>query len=250
MLGGVCAGIAQRLDADAIVVRIFVVLLTCVTAGLAAIAYAIMWARMPLEPEGPVLFDIMPERAESSAYGLISGDGKAASCQAANAGDRAPGTMPVLVRLALAVALVVLFLIVSTNICPYVPGTRWWQFWPVGFMIAGVCLIVFPVNSEFEVMWHALGIVVTSVFAMVLPATLGITTWASLLYAVTVLWPLPALALVVFIAGAVTRDGRMVVVSAFIVVAFCLIALFAFALPNDPVAMMRLAYGEMAMTHL
>ena len=244
-----CAGIADRIDADAIAIRVFAVLLACVTFGVGVVAYVILWVRLPLEAEGPVLYDVLPEYAESSAYGVISSDGKPAACRSC-AGREGAQSAPVFVRLAVAVALILLFLVVSTGISPFVPGTRWWQFWPVAFMIGGLLLVVFPIKSDFEIAWHAFGIVITSIFATMLPAALGMTPWPVLMHASMALWPLLALALVMFVVGIVMRDSRIVIAATLLVVTFCLLALYLFALPSAPYAMMRYFDGEMGVVHL
>ena len=146
VLGGVCAGIAERIDADAIVVRIFAVLLACVTFGLAIIAYAVMWVRLPLEPEGPEPFEVMPENAESNVFGTIAYQEDGTVLRSANLNRSDSEGFPIVARLAVAVGLMLLFLVVSINVSPLVPGTRWWQFWPLAFMIVGLCLMIVPMR--------------------------------------------------------------------------------------------------------
>ena len=49
--GGVCAGLADVLGIDAVVVRILAVLLCLITVGLGAVVYIVLWVLMPLAPE-------------------------------------------------------------------------------------------------------------------------------------------------------------------------------------------------------
>ena len=131
-IGGVCAGLAEHFDLDPIVVRILAVLITIMTLGLGAIVYVVLWARLPLEDAAGVLYEITPESAESNAFGSVD-------CQTGRAVSKDRETdvdgATMLARLAVAVCLVLLFLIVAMNISPLVPGIEWWQFWPVGFLI-------------------------------------------------------------------------------------------------------------------
>ena len=70
-VGGVCAGIAEHLDFDPIVIRILAILLTVVTLGLGGVAYLLLWALIPRRPELSATYDIIPERAESIAHGHL-----------------------------------------------------------------------------------------------------------------------------------------------------------------------------------
>ena len=231
VLGGVCAGIAERIDADAIVVRIFAVLLACVTFGLAVIAYAVLWVRLPLEPEGPEPFEVMPENAESNVFGAIvyQEDGTVLRSNSLNQSNSEG--FPIFARLAVAVGLMLLFLVVSINVSPLVPGTRWWQFWPLAFMIVGLFLMIMPVKSKFEALWHAIGILITSAAALLLPIVLEIAPPDSISDALATLWPLAVMALVIFVIGIATKKGLVMITGSVLFAMFCLLTLYLFALP-------------------
>ena len=231
VLGGVCAGIAERIDADAIVVRIFAVLLVCVTFGLAAIAYAVMWVRLPLEPEGPEPFEVMPENAESNMFGTIAYYEDGTVLRNKSLDQPTSGGIPIFARLAVAVGLMLLFLVVSINVSPLVPGTQWWQFWPLAFMIVGLCLMIVPMRSKFEALWHAIGIVITSAAALLLPIVLEIAPSGSISSAFATLWPLAVMSLVIFAIGIASRKGLVVVTGSVLFAMFCLLTLYLFALP-------------------
>ena len=47
MIGGVCGGIAEHLDADPTIIRLGWVLLTLLSVGLGLIAYLIAWLIVP-----------------------------------------------------------------------------------------------------------------------------------------------------------------------------------------------------------
>jgi phage shock protein C len=51
MIGGVCGGLAQTLAIDAVIIRLFFVLLT-LGGGAGVLIYFILWIIMPLEGEG------------------------------------------------------------------------------------------------------------------------------------------------------------------------------------------------------
>ena len=219
-VAGVCAGIAERHDLDAIVVRVFAVLLAGVTLGLGIILYIVMWVYVPLQPGGLEPYDVMPASAESSAYGDTLSAVSGARAAYGEGRDRS-GDIPVLARLAVAVALMLLFLAVSIGIAPMFSGSQWWQFWPLLPLIAGLCLIVIPARTSHEALWHALGIVLTSVSAMMLPMALGVVSWMTLADALGQLWPLLVLSVVLFIAGVYRGTGALVIVAGFCIVVFC-----------------------------
>ena len=138
---------------------------------------------------------------------------------------------PIVARLAVAVGLMLLFLVVSINVSPLVPGTRWWQFWPLAFMIVGLFLMIMPVKSKFEALWHAIGILITSAAALLLPIVLEIAPPDSISDAFATLWPLAVMALVIFVIGIATKKGLVVITGSVLFAMFCLLTLYLFALP-------------------
>ena len=71
MAGGVCAGIAERLGVDAVVVRTLVVVLCLMTCGLGVLVYVIMWLALPLAPDQPHPVDVQPHEVSSETYGEV-----------------------------------------------------------------------------------------------------------------------------------------------------------------------------------
>jgi phage shock protein PspC (stress-responsive transcriptional regulator) len=55
ILGGVCAGIANRLDADLNLVRLLTIGLAVITGGVGILVYAALWLIMPLPDASPGL---------------------------------------------------------------------------------------------------------------------------------------------------------------------------------------------------
>lgn len=225
-IGGVCAGLAIHYDLDAIVVRILAVLLAGLTLGLACIAYLVLWARIPLESELHAPYDIKPESAESSAFGCVD-------CSSSVDEQTRLGSIPLLARLAVAVGLMFLFLAVSMGVSPFVPGTHWWQFWPLSLLMGGLCLIIIPVHTRFETAWHAAGIAFTSISASMLPMSLGIMSWSTIGCAFQQLWPLLLAAGVLFGVGLYRRNDALLLLAAFCIVAFCLIGLVFCVVPGE-----------------
>lgn len=229
-VAGVCAGIAERLDFDPIVVRILAILLTIVTFGLAAIVYIALWAKLPLEPEPSAPYDVTPQQAASTTIGEVD------FIDVTNFGLSKSGDstgIPIVPRLVTAVVLMLLFLVVAMNVAPMVAGTHWWQFWPLALLITGLFLIVVPVLNRYEAAWHSLGIAVTSVSAMMLPMSLEVVSWDTIPYAFEHLWVLVIVAAVLFAFGFMRDSGPLMVAGALLFAIFCLVTLFAYAVPGD-----------------
>ena len=224
-VGGVCAGLAEYFELDSIVVRILAVLLTTLTLGLAAIVYVVLWLNLPLEPERSSLYEVMPESAESSAFGCVD-------CSSIGS-EHQSSDIPLLARLAVAAGLMVLFLAVSMNVSPLLPGTSWWQFWPLGLLMVGLCLIIIPIRTKHEAIWHAVGIVLTSFSASALPMSLGIISWNTVNCAFGLLWPLVVFAVALFAVGLHSGHNAYILGSAFLLVAFCVLGILLCAVPGE-----------------
>lgn len=227
-LAGVCAGIAEYCDFDPIVIRILAVLLTLSTFGLAAIVYLILWAYLPRASETRGLYEVMPEGVESSAYGKM--DYESAVGVASNAAGNGPS---LLARLAIAVFLMLVFMVVAINVTPLLSSGEWWQFWPLVLLMAGLCLTVIPMGGKHATAWHAVGIVVMSVGASLLPMSLGVVSWETVPYAFSQLWVFVAVSVILFVLGYVRNVGPLMVAAALCFVAFCLISLLVYGVAGD-----------------
>lgn len=226
-LAGVCSGLADYFDADVLVVRILAVLVTLATFSLGAFAYLAMWAVVPLEPVQAVPYEVLPENATSD----IRGDQPSAP---ANGGDNArqPQTISAGSRIGMAIALVLLFFFASFNFAPMVPGTQWWQFWPLAPLIVGLLLVVIPARTKYEGAWHALGIVVTALAAMLVPMSVGIVSWETLPLGLQRFWWLLVAAVALFAYGMKRNSLALMMAGALCVVIFCLCTLYFCSMPG------------------
>lgn len=228
-IGGVCAGVAERFDLDPIVVRILAVFIALLTAGLGVIAYIVLWVRWPREAESDAPYEVTPESAESSSFGSVDCEtGRVAG----HAGSKPSSGIPLTTRLAIAAGIMLLFLAVSMNLSPLVPGTEWWQFWPLALLILGLCFIIIPVPTRFEAAWHALGIVITAIAATLLPMTLDIMAWETVPNALSQGWPFVVAAALVFAYGVYRKSNALMICASFFIVAFCVFMLAVWALPG------------------
>ena len=234
-LAGVCAGIAECYDMDAISVRILFILLTLVTCGFALLVYVALGFLLPRAADSAPLYDVMPEQAESNAFGNLDCARLSDSML-----DRQSSGSNLVIRLGVAVAIMILFMVIAVNATSLVVGASWWQFWPTICLMAGLCLTIVPVGVGREVAWHAFGIVLMSTAAMALPMSLGVIGWETIPYALSHLWPLIIVAVTMATVGFARGIDALVVGGALCVTAFCLAALALFALPGSADALMVL----------
>ena len=251
-VAGVCAGFAEAFNLDTLVVRILAVLLVLATFGIAAIVYLVLWFIIPPEQTGSNTassYEVMPvmvnsENRSASPFGAMGSTANSAadtgsglrrfgraSSQAADADGGERLSIPA--RVAVAVVLVALFVAASMNVSPLLHGIQWWQLWPVAFLIAGLCLIVIPVHSRREAIWHAAGIAISSVAALFVPMSVDILSWGTIPYACSTLWFLLGAAVVLFGIGVWRNSGALAVAGAFCVMLFCLLTLFYLGVPGE-----------------
>ena len=224
-VGGVCAGLAEYFEVDTIVVRILAVMLAGLTFGMVCVVYAILWARLPLASQSRTLYDVRPESAESTSFGCFDFD--------ADLEPESRGSIPLVARLAIAAGLMVLFLILAINVSPLVPGTQWWQFWPIGLVMGGLCLTIIPVRTRYEALWHVVGIIVTSLAASILPMSLGIMSWNTVGCAFERMWPIMAVSVGLLAVGVFRHNDALLFLAAVGVVVFSVLGITFCVVPGD-----------------
>ncbi len=173
---GVCSGIAEHLEADAVVVRVTAVVLTLCTFGLAVIPYVALAAFLPSHGEEQRPLDVDPlsicsdryqrvvhaeERpyASTRLYGVHAGAGHIPPAPPSGEGaperscpfvspqsslelnrERAAHRLPVV--LSLVVFIAALFAVAVNYGVSYMPQLGTWGFWPLLFVVVGTTLLV------------------------------------------------------------------------------------------------------------
>jgi phage shock protein C len=121
MLGGVCGGLAQYLNVDVTLVRVFFVLLA-MTAGTGLLLYLAMWLIVPEEGQGTAR-----DGTEIASYGSQSG---------ARRGDR---------QGALFIGSLLLFFgaifLVQNIVGGWIPWLSFGTLWPLLLILAGAALL-------------------------------------------------------------------------------------------------------------
>lgn len=176
VLAGVCSGIAEHLDADAVVVRVTAVVLVLCTFGLAVIPYVALAAFLPSCNDDRRPLDVDPlsihsdryqrvvhaedrPYVSSRAYGVHAGaghippapptgeDAPERFCPCISPQDpfefnreRAAHRLPVVLSLVVFVA--ALFAVAVNYGVSYMPQLSTWGFWPLLFVVVGTTLLV------------------------------------------------------------------------------------------------------------
>ena len=71
LVGGVCAGVAERFDVDPLVVRILFLTFAVLSLGLAGLAYMVFWAVLPKRPMQVKPVKVEPDSVHSDTFGAV-----------------------------------------------------------------------------------------------------------------------------------------------------------------------------------
>ena len=164
VMGGVCSGIAKRLDLDAAVVRMLVVLLTVLSAGAFAVVYIAIWLILPIEPGQGMTYDVDPAgmRAGVSAPSY-------AAHEVSSTINR-----PVAVGLVLGIMLIVLG--AAALFSGIMDSFTVMQFWPLVLLVVGVVRIAIPARDGSRTFTTWLGALIILAGIIALVSSLGIYT--------------------------------------------------------------------------
>lgn len=178
VLTGVCSGIAEHLDADAIIVRVTAVVLMVCTLGLVVIPYVALALTLPRPDEDDDPVEVDPLAVQSDRYHQVVAAHKqrmaavfadhAARADAAYRPPRPPANVSeawsahrmYLAQLhapaeerarrlrrsplvfALALGMMILFAAAITFAVPNLPRASAWCFWPIFSVVIGTTLLV------------------------------------------------------------------------------------------------------------
>ena len=207
VIAGVCSGIAERIDADAVLVRVTAVVLLICTFGLVTVPYIAFAAFLPSSGgEGKPLnvspLDVCSDRyhrvveagvARVEAlrnYGIHADAGHippmppvssgvsrpmpSAPAQSVVVNDANKARKRTPVVLALVVLTTLFFVFVANYWVSRIPGVSFWGFWPVLLIVAGTTLLVcFADKAPLRLRLCGLVVCIELCIAL-LPFTLGI----------------------------------------------------------------------------
>lgn len=151
--------------------------------------------------------------------------------------DAAPGRWRS--RLKLAVRSVVLWLCFAVVFVALlrllgnlVHGASWWRFWPVFLTLSGIAVMVVPGKPGVRMAHAVSGWFLVVAGSVVLPMSLGLVRWASLVPWLEALWPLLAAAFAFLAVGWARRSWPWALVAGVLFTLFCVMGLLAFAQPG------------------
>ena len=210
-IAGICAGLADYFDVDALVVRILALLALLASFGAAAFAYLVLWAVIPMREDG----DPITVRAE---------------------GAPDPSMSPILTRKACLVIWSTAFVACigfAGALDIVLVDSHWWQFWPIIPFSFGIMMMVFPVRRRFHADLMACGIAFVGIGLQLLFCSIDLLSWTTVPEAAGDLWPLLAVSVGCSVYGHVRRSNLMIFASGLFVLVAAILAATVFGIPGD-----------------
>lgn len=195
-LGGVCAGIAERLNIDVLLARTTAIVLSAITFGIAVAIYLILWVVLPTKPFRKGVIEVKPRNAHSERYDTIIAAREAASAAGqengpgkARAGKQQPseGTEGIaqgaaeyrfsLILLALFCFLITFAIAALVN---FQESMNFMEFIPLYLIPLGIFFITSPGSSRPFAARICTMILCFEMCSLLLPFTIGICNFESI----------------------------------------------------------------------
>lgn len=254
LVGGVCAGIAERFDIDPIITRIVAVVLALVSFGLFVLVYLGLWIFVPKATKPSRPFDVEPQAVHSETYGRIEWDMRRCreDCGDARRTDvwadvppSSPSSLrtPVSrygdgeglslgVRIALWSGSLILFCAGVVLLANSIEDIAWWRYWPLFLMIVGLVRMVVPSEPGFRMRRFVYGLALFFLGTTLLAMSVGIVSWRSFSVMLGHLWPLLLATGGFFVLGNALRRPLLTLAGGVCFAAFCVVGLCWFSLPG------------------
>lgn len=228
--GGVCTGIASYCNVDPLVVRILFLVATCATAGLFLFVYVALWITLPKEPEPFLPVDVQPEAVCSEVKSCVV-QPEPVQQESHFANERAGEPSVVGVKIALVVGTLLLFVGFGFLMSQLMVDMRWWQFWPLLFIILGIIRMVVP-GSHNRIDEVSRGIACFFVGVFLLPMSLHVIGWQSIIAIFIGLWPLLCIAVGLFVLGCALKSAIVRMMAVMVFALFCVAGILWYAVPG------------------
>lgn len=141
--------------------------------------------------------------------------------------------LPLGARVGVACGLVAFFILVAMGASPLVPTRTMADFWPVAATIAGLVLIVLPINKPMPMVWTAGGIAIVSLGGFLTLMSLGVFSWSTMTLTFGRLWILLVAGAFLYVLGIVRRLSPLVLAGGILVALFCLLGSLFCGIPGD-----------------
>jgi phage shock protein PspC (stress-responsive transcriptional regulator) len=215
VVAGVCAGLAETLDTDPIVMRVLGILLTVLTFGWGVIAYVILWIVLP---KGQACADCIDVSADSE---------NPCGCRDASV------HMPKSAYLGTSVGVVLVCLIFAMLLDYLVVDASWYQFWPIVFVAAGFTVMVIPIDEDHQVFEMAVGMTLVGVGAVLTLCSVGFLSWQTIPHALPRVLPILLLAAVVAVLAHRRHNRVLTFCAGALVLVACALTVTVFGVPNE-----------------
>lgn len=195
LVGGVCAGIAERLDIDMLLARVAAVVALIMTCGLAGLVYLALWTVLPVKPVRTTFVEVQPRRVRSERYGHVVTTELDAQRREHNA-DRASeeeaswqprrrvigeeGLRAYRRPLVCFLASCLIVTIAIVLILAVIPNLDFMSFLPLYFIPLGILLVAEPGAARSAIVRACIMILCIEACSLFLPFTLGVTGYESL----------------------------------------------------------------------
>ena len=113
-----------------------------------------------------------------------------------------------------------------------VQGAEWWRFWPLFFSLSGVSVIAVPGKPTLRMAHAMTGVSMLAAGAVVLPVSVGLVAWASLIPWLMELWPVLLFAVICLTVGWTRRSWPWALAGGLLFSVFCVGGLLLFAEPG------------------
>lgn len=241
-LGGVCAGIATYFDMDSLALRVMALLLVFFTAGLAAVAYVLLWIIVPIQPDSAGPYDVLARDMrvatfEDAPYYLLTDErGREEVVRLPFRGlSRTARVVVIAVFVLFSAAVAVVLSLVF-------PGVPWWEFWPVLPFIMGLLLIMLPMRSRYSAALRGAGVVLTVASVAVLPVATGLFAPHTISFTIELFWPFLLAAGLLFWAGIQCRSSALIMFGTCSFIAFCVFGA-VFCIVPGPLGLLDTPFG-------
>ncbi len=131
------------------------------------------------------------------------------------------------VQLALVIGSLLLFFIIAFIASVAIDQVEWWQFWPLFMVILGIVRMVLPDPQGWALDGFSWGFALFVLGVLLLPMSLGLFAWSTLVVMISQLGSILCLAGVVFVIGVIVGSSALRFIAAVLFAAFCLLG-FAF----------------------
>ena len=237
VLGGVCAGIAESLDVDALLVRVSAIVAFIMTLGLITALYLVFWTILPVKVAKGTFIEVEPSRVQSERYGKVVNvrsdrvqPGKAEvevieSEQRTARSFRKEKRDLAAYRFSLMILCVfcILITLVVVAAMAYAPGTTFASFLPLYLIPAGLFLMTMPDQKRPLIVRICMMILCFEFCFVLMPFALGLCTFEDLTLLQGPAFLLWLIALILLFAAIIFENASCYVLTVLLILAAAVI---------------------------